>query len=171
MFDIENIPAELRWEIAAKSATAIPFAQEKVYREVFGKKYREIQPMMEAADLILRAEVGKEMSNLARELGLPVKTAEDVDNTQSLIAEILLGPELKYQMTKSSPDQVQTQITGCPLLNRAKEIEMETELLFKYCVAQNKSTAENLNPKYTQRFTKAMCIGDPYCETCTELNK
>ncbi|MGF7119600.1 hypothetical protein [Methanobacterium oryzae] len=169
--NIENIPAELRWEIAAKSASAMPFAQERVYRAVLGEKYKKIEPMLEAADFELRIESGKQISNMAKELGLPYETAEDVDNTQSIASKILLGPELKYETVKSSSDQVQTHITGCPVLNRAREMEVDTEFLFDHCVAQNKSTVENLNPKYTQRITKAMCRGDPYCETCTELKK
>jgi len=169
--NIKDIPAEVRWEIATRSASAMPFAQEMVYRTVFGEKYKEIEPLMEAADLQLRIESEKEFSNLAKDLGLPTKTAEDVDNTQSILSEILLGPELQYEVAKASSDQVQTRITGCPMLNRAEELGIDTEFLFDHCVAQNKSTVENLNSRYTQRFTKAMCMGDPYCETCTELKK
>lgn len=169
--NIEDIPAEVRWEIAAKSANTMPFAQERIYKAVFGEKYKEIEPMLEAADFELRIESGKQISNMAKELGLPSKTAVDVDNTQSIASKIPLGPELEYETTKSSSDQVQTRITSCPVLNRARKMEVDSEFLFDHCVAQNKSTIENLNPKYTQRITKAMCMGDPYYETCTELKK
>jgi len=169
--NINDIPAELRWEIAAKSASAMPLAQIMIFREAFGDKYQEFESMMEAADRKSMMESAKQASNLAKELGLPTKTAEDVDNTQGIIYGILLGPELKYEIVKSSSNQVQTHITGCPMLNRAKEMGINAELLYEGCTAQNKSTVENLNSKYSQRFTKAMCMGDPYCETCTELKK
>ena len=169
--NIKDIPAEVRWEIASKSASAMPFVQEKIYKAVLGEKYKEMEPMLEAANFELRIESGKEISNMAKELGLPSKTAKDVDNTQSIASKILLGPELEYKTVKSSSDHAQTRITSCPVLNRALEMEVDTEFLFDHCVAQNKSTVENLNSKYTQRITKAMCMGDPYCETFTELKK
>ena len=42
MVSIEDIPAEQRWEIAARAASAIPFAYDIAFREAIGEKYDEI---------------------------------------------------------------------------------------------------------------------------------
>jgi hypothetical protein len=43
MVSIEDIPAEQRWEIAARAASAIPFAYDIAFREAIGEKYDEIE--------------------------------------------------------------------------------------------------------------------------------
>ena len=37
MVSIKDIPAEVRWEIAARSATAMSFAYGSLFREGFGR--------------------------------------------------------------------------------------------------------------------------------------
>ena len=43
MVRIEDIPAETRWEIAAKSASALPLFYEKYFRKVLGDRYDDIE--------------------------------------------------------------------------------------------------------------------------------
>ena len=169
--DISDFPAELRWKIAAKSASIMPLAQEKVYKDVLGKQYKKIRPLTDTVNYILWIQGGKDASTLSNYLGLPIKTAEEIDKAQRLTLTILYGPEIKYKTIDTHINSAKTRITCCPFLNRAKELGLESNDLFENCRAYNKTFIDNLNPKYTKRFTKAMCMGDEFCETCTELRK
>lgn len=43
MVSIEDIPLEKRWEIAARSASAMPLMYDMVFRKAIGRKYDEIE--------------------------------------------------------------------------------------------------------------------------------
>lgn len=88
MVSIEDIPAEVRWEIAAKAASAIPLAYDRVFREVLGDKYDEIERP-------IYVEAGKEMKSLATALGLPTDNARDLGDIKRVLFTILYGPECK----------------------------------------------------------------------------
>lgn len=169
MVDIGNFPVELRWKIAAKSASTLLLTQEKIYREILGKDYKKIQPLIDTINYVSWIQGGKNASNLSNYLGLPTRTAEELDKAHRLISVILHGAEIKYKIVDAAKNNVKTQITNCPFLNRAKELGLESNYLFENCRAYNKTFVNNLNPKYRKRFTKAMCKGDEYCETTTEL--
>lgn len=171
MVDINDFPVELRWKLAAKSASALSLAQEKAYKDILGQEYKKIQPLTDTINYMLWIQGGRDASILSNYLGLPTKTAPEIDEAQRLISVILYGPEIQYKIVDTSKDRVKTKTTSCPFLNRAKELDLESKNLFENCKAYNKTFIDNLNPKYTKRFTKAMCMGDEYCETCTELRK
>jgi hypothetical protein len=167
--DINDFPAELRWKLAAKSASTLPLAQEKIYKDILGQKYKKIRPLIDTINYISWIQGGKDASVLSNYLGLPTKTAEEVDKAQRLISMILYGPEIQYDVVGTDKNNVKTKITSCPFLNRSQELGLESENLFENCKAYNKTFIDNLNPKYTKKFTKAMCMGDECCETRTEL--
>lgn len=88
MVNLEDIPTEMRWAIAAKSATAMPFAFSMAFQEIVGKeKFDEIVQQM-------WVEGGKEAKGLADMLGLPTGNAIEVDDSWGLISSILYGPEI-----------------------------------------------------------------------------
>jgi len=169
--DIANFPVELRWKIAAQSASALLLTQEKIYKEILGRDYKKIQPLIDTISYISWIQDGKNASTLSNYLGLPVKTAEEIDKAHELISIILYGPEIQYKVVDKARDHVKSQIINCPFLNRAKELGLESESLFENCKAYHKTFVSNLNPKYTKEFTRAMCKGNEYCETCIELRK
>ena len=43
MVNIEDIPFEERWKIAAKSASIVPLLYDRFFREALGEKYDEIE--------------------------------------------------------------------------------------------------------------------------------
>ncbi len=169
MVDIGNFPVELRWKIAAQSASALLLTHEKVYKDILGQDYKKIQPLIDTINYISWIQDGKNASTLSNYLGLPVKTAEEIDKAHELISVILYGPEIQYKIVDTARNYAKSQIISCPFLNRAKELGLESESLFENCIAYHKTFVDNLNPKYTKTFTKAMCMGDEYCETFTEL--
>lgn len=171
MINIDNFPAELRWKIAAQSASSLLLTHEKVYKDILGPDYKKIQPLMDTINYISWIQDGKNASILSKYLGLPAKTAEEIEKTNELVSKILYGPEIKYKKIYAVGHHAKSQITSCPFLNRSKEIDFESESLFENCNAYHETFVNNLNPKYSKKFTKAMCKGDEYCEAVTELKE
>ncbi|PXF61755.1 MAG: hypothetical protein C4B59_02570 [Candidatus Methanogaster sp.] len=162
MVSIEDIPAEVRWEIAAKAASATPLAYDMVFREALGDKYDEIERP-------IYVEAGKEMKSLATALGLPTDNARDLDDAQNVLTTILYGPEFEFGNVEGTGDRAVGKATGCAVLNRALEMGLDPKICLEACQTFCKSTIENLNPKYTTRSIRNMCAGDPYCEMVIEL--
>jgi hypothetical protein len=161
---IDNIPAEVRWEIAAKSATALPVVYDMIFRRALGPKYDEIE-------LPIWIEGGKEVKKIADALHLPVKNAKEISDAYGIVSKILFGPELQWKKMAEGDFKVVGRVTGCPLLNRALEMGVYPGVLLNACQAYSRSAVENMNPRYTHRHTRRMCTGDPYCEATIELRK
>ena len=64
MFNIKDIPAEVRWEIATKAANSQSVVYDMLVRQIIGDKIDEIWN-------VILTEGGKESKNLAESLGLP----------------------------------------------------------------------------------------------------
>ena len=165
MVSIEDIPAEQRWEIAARAASAIPFAYDIAFREAIGEKYDEIEQF-------IFVEAGKEIKNLASALGLPTGNAREIDETFGIIGTILYGPEFKSETTEEGNDRTVGKVTQCPMLNRALEMGLDPQIVaLTGCQTYHKSAVENLNPGFTHHFNKRMCGGDRYCKMVIERRK
>jgi hypothetical protein len=165
MVDAKSIPAEIKWEIAAKSATAMPWVYGMAFRGLIDeKRFHEI-------DQQIWTEGGREAKRLADKLNLTSRNAKEVNSTWGIVSSILYGPEFKEDIIEENENRVVTRITGCSFLNRAKEMRIDPRDGFGSCQAYSKSTVENLNPKYSQRFLDGMCLGAPYCENIIELKK
>jgi hypothetical protein len=162
MVDIEDIPPKMRWEIAAKSASAIPVAYDLFFRKALGERYDEIE-------MPIWTEAGREVGRLATALWLPADDAAGIIETMTITSKILFGPEFRGEVTEAADDRAVGRITGCPVLNRAVEMAMKPERVLHACDVYVKSAVENLNPRYSQRFEKRMCAGDPFCESVVEL--
>jgi hypothetical protein len=162
MISIEDIPAEKRWEIAAKSASAIPLIYDMNFRKVLGEKYDEIERS-------IWTEGGKEVNKLATALGLPSSNAIEVNKAFGVIGTILFGPEFKFGIIEETKDRVVGKVIECPILNRAREMGLDPEIVaLKACMTFDKSAVENLNPAYTHRLNANMCSGNRYCEMVIE---
>lgn len=164
MVSIKEIPAEVRWEIAARSATAMSGAYGVFFEKALGARSRETVKQ-------IWIEGGKEARGLAEKLALPLGDAREVDESWGVLTLILYGPEFTWETQEEGKDRAVDRITGCPFLNRHREMGVATEGLFDVCQAYSRSTVESLNPRYTQMFKSAMCRGAPYCESIVELKK
>lgn len=162
MISIEDIPAEKRWEIAAKSASAMPLIYDMHFRRVLGEKYDEIERS-------IWTEGGKEVNKLATALGLPSGNAIEVNEAFGVIGTILYGPEFRFDIVEETKDRVVGKVIECPILNRAREMGLDPETVaLKACMTFDKSAVENLNPEYTHRLNANMCSGSRYCEMVIE---
>ncbi len=162
MINIEDIPAENRWKIAAKSASAMPLIYDMHFRKVLGEKY-------DAIERPIWIEGGKEVKNLATALGLHSDNAIEVNKAFGIIGTILYGPEFKFNIVEETKDRVVENMIGCPILNRAREMGLDPEIVaLKACMTFDKSAVENLNPEYTHRLNANMCSGSRHCEMVIE---
>lgn len=111
---------------------------------------------------------GKEMKKIAESMGLKARNAKEIFNAWETVTQIIMG-KAEYKIKKSDDDCFIVHITSCPILNSEEVSETinSPENCSKYCA----SVIENLNPKYTQRFTEKICNGEPYCESIIELKK
>jgi hypothetical protein len=164
MVNIRDIPAEVRWEIATKAANSQSIVYDMLVRQIIGDKIDEIWN-------VIMTEGGKESKTLAESLGLPASNAVEIESTLDIISTIILGPELMGDILEANEERVIGKMTGCPMLNAHRNIGNEPTGTHAHCQAFCQSSVESLNPRYTMRYTKKMCIGDPHCEYIIELKK
>ena len=164
MLSIKDVPAELRWEIATRAANSQSVVYDMLVREIIGDKIDEIWNL-------IMAEGGKESRALAESLGHPASNAIEIENALDIISTIILGPELIGETLEADEERVVQKMTGCPMLNAHRNIGNAPIGTPAHCQAFCQSSVENLNPRYTLRYTKRMCTGDPHCEYVIELKK
>ena len=83
MISIEDVPAEVRWKIAAKSGMAMTIAYDMAFRRAFGDQVNNLE-------IPIWAEGGKEAANIATSLKLPARNALEIDDTLDTISKIKL---------------------------------------------------------------------------------
>ncbi len=165
MVDIEDIPAEVRWEIATKAANSQSVVYDMLVRQIIGDKIDKIWN-------VIMSEGGKGSKAMAESLGLPVSNAIEINSTLDIVSAIVQGPELKGEILDANEDRVNGMITSCPVLNAHRGVGYgPTAGTPTHCQAFCQNAVESLNSRYTMRYTKRMCTGDPYCEYAVELRK
>jgi len=158
MTGIEQIPAELRWSIATRAATALPFAYHRMIQEGFGGGFEE------SVQAIWR-EAGKGQGALARGFAMPLKNAADVAMAYSTLSTIVLGPELQGEVKVAKDrDCAEIVISSCPMCSRAVEMGLDPHTNCAPCRAYGESAVESLNPAYGIAHRSGMCVGDEHCE-------
>ena len=109
MADLNSIPDETRWRIAAEFSATLPALYDHAFRETAGERYDEIEQevWMEAAKIIV---------DIAKSLSLPTGTAQDLAEAMRVVMVILFGPEFKSEALEVSKDGAVIIIRRCPLL-------------------------------------------------------
>jgi hypothetical protein len=160
---IEDIPPEIRWEIAARVSSNLARGYSSALRHVMGEKIVKMEE-------IIWAEGGKQVKNIASSLELPAETAPEINDTWLTVASIII-PGIKSEVKDSNLNKVVDKITRCSMYNEQKNLGLPLQDVCKICRVFNKNAVESLNPDYTQSFTKRICRGDDYCESVVELKK
>jgi hypothetical protein len=166
MVNIDDIPIEERWIIAAKSAGFMPLLYDKFFRKALGEKYDEIErPIL--------MEAGKEMKDIAMALGLPSGNARQIVETVGILGTISFGPENKYESVVETKNGAMRKMTECAVRNSAIQMGLNPKIVaLTACRTMLKSAVESLNPEYTLKLdTKNMCSGDQYCEMVVERQR
>lgn len=165
MATLADIPAEKRWEIAARSASAIPLLYGMIFRKALGDRYDKME-------LQIWVEGAKGVKNLAKSLGMPSKNAREISETFEIVGTILFGPEFRIEMIEESRDRTVGKVVECPVLNRAREMGLDPEVVnLTACRTYGRWAVESLNPEYTRRLNKSMCGGDEFCEMIVERRR
>jgi len=159
--ELEDVPAEIRWEIATKAALVSGIGYNMAFREILGDE--TVDQIEEAID----TEAGKEIKTIADSLGFPTTNAIEVDDAYGIVGMIIMG-KMEYETLEATNERVVQRVTNCPILNTNKEMNAPFESMPNHCQAFGKSAVEELNPKYTHRFSKQMCAGDEYCQYTIE---
>ncbi len=155
---MKEISPELRWQLAARSASRLPVLVTAVLRTRLGEGYED-----HFAEEIW-CHVGAEASDIAKGLDLPVRPADHLAGTLLEILRILFGPEYRGEILDLAPERAVLLIGRCPLLLRALEMGESSSVFFHPCLAFCVSATEALHAEYSVRFIRAMCLGDKNCE-------
>lgn len=158
MVEIKDIPAEVRWSLATRGASALPLAYAQVYRARHGSELGEISN-------VIWEEGGKTQGALARAFNMPLKNAEDVARAFSTLSTVMLGPELEGDVqVAQGRDSACVATTSCPYLSRAREMGEDPAILCPDCGAYCTAAVESLNPAYGITFEDRMCLGAETCQ-------
>ena len=164
----ENVPAETRWAITAKTFTGATHALANVLIEILGKeKYQGINDQLwgEGSKMV--------WPQMKESFNIPVEDAIGIAKLCGVIGFLQMGPEFEWETVEESPERVVWKVTKCPWWERDKEIgSVEPPNI---CPSGHQAWAEEggkaINPKISHKITKAMPLGDPYCEVVWEFKK
>jgi hypothetical protein len=157
MVDESEIPDATKWMIASRLASRLPVMYDIAFRQKVGEEYDRIEQ-----DIWI--ETGKEAKMVADAFRLPVKTAPELADTYRIISKIFFSPEYSMEQVKIADDRSVVRVNKCPFIFREMEMRGYTEPLFSKCLAFSISAIETLNPEYSLRFVRSMCMGDKACE-------
>ena len=162
---VEKIPAETRWAIATQALTGAVIATNKAMLDIVGREsYNEIIGQ-------IWAEAGKASKQVADALGLAADDAQSAAETVPLVAVVAMGPEMKFETVEATAEQTVVRCSGCSWWNRAKELGISDDICSVGDPAWSNGLAKALNPKLTVTLTKAMPLGDQFCEWVYELQE
>jgi hypothetical protein len=157
MIDIRDIPEETRWRLAAGFAARLPALYDAAFRPAVGERYDEIEQ-----------EIWMELSGtafaIARDLNLPVATAQELATTMRIVMVILFGPGFTTEALEVTPERSVILVKRCPLLDQGIRAGSEGTPMFRRCMAFTLTAVPLLNKKFSARFVRTMCTGDRQCE-------
>jgi predicted ArsR family transcriptional regulator len=165
MKDIDAIPPEARWKISAIASNDAVFAYRRAFMEATKGAYEE--ELNEALDALWR-EAGQKQAVVARAFNYPRDTAHEVAATFSAISTLFLGPELGGRTEPVAGDRAVIITDRCPMASRAQKFGVEGKDISRHCMAYATAAIASINPDYTVRNTRRMCLGDDACEMHVE---
>lgn len=157
MVDIRDIPEGTRWQIATRVLSSLPIMYDMALREAVGEKYDELEYQV-------WMELGRDALDIAKAFQLPVTRAAEVARALRIITVLLFGPEFRYEVLEISEDRATLITRTCPFLGGAREYGGTAKNLFPKCLAYSVAVVETLNPRFTARFVRSLCMGDRTCE-------
>jgi hypothetical protein len=155
--DPSEIPDATKWQIASRLASKLPVMYDFVFREHIGEQYDEFEQ-----DIWI--EIGKQSKDIADALRLPLNTAPQVADAHRIIATIFFSADYTFEHLKIAEDRSVLRVTRCPFVFREIEVRGRTGPVFSRCLTFAITSVEALNPDYTLRFVRSMCMGDRTCE-------
>ena len=164
MPDLRSVPDETKWRIATQYAVHLTALYESVVRPVLQDRYNELEQ-----EIWIR--MAQFSSEIARSLALPVETARDLAGSLRLVNTLFFGPEYKDEIIGLGDDRAVIIIRICPSLMSDSSSSSSCEGTFHRCMAFTLASQKCMNPGYSSRFVRAMCMGDRQCEITIEPDK
>jgi hypothetical protein len=157
MAGLGSIPDDVKWRIAAEFSAQLPARYDRAFRSVVGKRYDEIEQEV-------WMEVAGAAFTIAKNLSLPVETAQELAETMRTVMVILFGPEFKSETLEISKEGAVILVKRCPLIAASYDTGTDGERTFRKCMAFTLTGIPRLNKDYSARFVRTMCSGDRQCE-------
>ena len=153
----ESIPDDVRWQIAAQFAAQLPALYDRTFRPVVGDGYDDLEQeiWMEVAQIAFDA---------AKNLSLPVGTAQELAESVRTILGILFGPEFRSETLELSKDSAVILVRHCPFLSAGIANGTDGNRTFRRCMAFTLTANQLLNKGFSTRFVRTLCTGDRQCE-------
>lgn len=162
---IEKVPAEARWQIAAKGLTgAIMFLGNALRQEVGEEKFN-------AVARALWYQAGKDLKEFVAAFGLPVEGAMRIEEAGEMAVLTSMGPEFKFEVVEAGQDRCVARYSRCPWYERHKEQGIGIDLCTFGHGCWGEGFVESVNPDFSYRVSKSMPRGAPYCEVIIERKK
>ncbi len=151
------VPDDMKWQIAARMISALPLMYDLCFRGVVGEEYDRLEQQ-------IWISMAGEAAKVAESFSLPTGNAEELVQTLDHVSTIFFGPEMRSERVRISPERSVLVMKRCPFEMPATMMRMEGEHLFHRCMAFSIAAVEAMNPDYTLRFVRSMCMGDGHCE-------
>ena len=162
---IDQIPENVRWEMATKGLTGAYAAISKAFKEALG------QEKFEEFNGPLWYEAGKGAKEFADNLGMATDNAADIEAATHLLAKASMGPEFEFDVVEATGDRCVARTTQCPWHKRWKEQNQGFDSCGVGHQRWGDGAVESLNPDFTFKLTKNMVRGDAHCEWVIERKK
>ena len=137
---VENIPAEVRWNVASQASTGTAVALDAAIQEAVGPEKRK-EILMK-----LYAGFGPGVKQIIDALGLPTDNAEAAVKAVTCAMTIMHGTEMQLDITEASPQRVASKVTGCPFPLRMNEMGVKMDCS-PVCTAAIEAAYDAVNPK------------------------
>jgi hypothetical protein len=157
MAGLDSIPDDVKWRIAAEFSAQMPAHYDRAFRSTVGERYDEIEQEV-------WMEVAGTAFTIAKNLSLPVGTAQELAETMRTVMIILFGPEFKSETLAISKDGAVIIVRRCPLIGAGYDAGTDGDRTFRKCMAFTLTGIPRLNKDFSAQFVRTMCSGDRQCE-------
>ncbi|HUU75352.1 MAG TPA: hypothetical protein VMW63_04605 [Methanoregulaceae archaeon] len=151
------VPDDMKWQIASRLASCLPVLYDITFRDAVGEDYDLLEQQ-------IWIYVGQEANSVVSSYHLPTGNAEELARALDLVATVFFGPEMRAEQVKITAERSVLVLKRCPFVTKGLEVQAPGEHLFQRCMAFAITAVEAMNPDYTLRFVRSMCMGDGHCE-------
>ena len=89
--------------------------------------------------------------------------AHEVAGAFAAATKVLFGPEWRYEIRNSAPDEADLMVQRCALADRARGMGEDPLAACNVCHAFANAAISDLNPDYAPEYRSGICAGDSTC--------
>lgn len=153
----ERIPMDVRWKLAAQGLSALPYIYRRAIRDgADDQLYNEVERAV-------WQELSRDVGVIVRAFGMPLGDAHEVAGAFAAATKVLFGPEWRYEIRNSAPDEADLMVQRCALADRARGMGEDPLAACNVCHAFANAAIPDLNPDYAPEYRSGICAGDSTC--------